>query len=1060
VGFMSRSMPETFEANRPFTFFLMSKYEAKKNMILFSGTYRCRRLQTTDRIGADDCRPPTGAAMNRDQTTDGWVRVFEVIEPQRHRKGFTVYKVVSRIYHKSAVDGVTEIVAHKRYSEFKRLHKSLAHLHQSLHLKGVFPAFPDAKVFGRFDAAVIETRRQSALELLDFAAKHPTLFTSTVFVKFFENSVTNFTPSVANHDVIDSPIDGDTDGLPQPMTPSLSPSDEWSQRSGDTMSGDDSSFYSTPIHDSADNPVVSQHIVTNAQTVITELADSVTRTSDDNNTPVIESPQEPQSSDDKSKDWFLYAIKSCDSQPSNELPSTPTHPENCDNDMNVNIPEPFAELMPKSDENKTIFEDIPSITVSKQFSISLDLDDTSEADASTNTAVADDDGNQNLNPSQTMSEPPAVVPMIDAVPPTSSVSDTYLLDAAIILRQAQQHEESEEWEPAFESYKCAVGILLQGVVDETDTEKKASIRRKTFQYLTKAEEIYDTYLSQTNSFQPSRRWAPDSPFKSLNASLVQSWFGSSHELSKFKVIGVDSRRVQIVLDTTTNNIFVIKVIYKSSNHIDSRNTAVSSTQTLLSTNTLSLAQSIFPNDIPFMVQIYRIFKTEYALFLLLEYAKGGKLWDRITANNNNTRQSFSPCPDCTFATDDRDYERIADNAYSGRRISRTRSECGSLTDGNGSGAHYSNVFETISEQQVLRKSDSVDSCSPSGSLASIESIDCDVPSKSYLSLCNNYALEQQRYPQNHSLLADCKLGYISDSIDSIDSITEYESKAYAPYELSESKTKSRRGLSGGRPPQRQSSMESLGITGLLAKARGILKNVDQTLNITKYMAKNTNQNSNIVNRAQDLRPSKSEMSLSQFTPRTIEEVFHQMDGTSSPTTSSGNPCCSNRPLVTEWEAKVWLSQIVRCLQNLHKLGAIYCDLKPENILLNEDNNICVSYKCFWNESQLHVMDEWAREHLYVAPELIKSEKVNHLCDWWSFGVIAFELLTARSLVSYYPNGITSHTSLFFPVFISLEAKDLINKLLQPNPNERLGRHGPEEITTHPFFEGINWTNNL
>jgi hypothetical protein len=468
-------------------------------------------------------------------------------------------------------------------------------------------------------------------------------------------------------------------------------------------------------------------------------------------------------------------------------------------------------------------------------------------------------------------------------------------------------------------------------------------------------------------------------------------------LSKFKVIGVDSKRVQIVIDTTTNNTFVIKVIYKS-NMFDANTTTTSSTTAShrhLSVNSLSVAQSIFPNDIPFMVQIYRIFKTEYALFLLLEYARGGRLWDRISAVNGG--RSFSPCPDCTFASDaDTGFELIADNAYSGRRISRTRSECGSVGGlGAGGGDHYktgrdtTGAFETISEQQVYRKSESMDSeCSPSGSLASIESIDCDAPSKSYLSLCNHYALEQQKCPQS-TLLADCQLGSM-DSIDSIDSITEYESKQ--PYELSTNKSGCGSGGLWGRPPQRQASTESLGISGLLARARGILKNVDQTLNITKYMTKTVA--TNMANRAHDLRSSKSEMTLNQFSAKTIEEVFHERDDDGDEDTAT--TCCTNRPLVPEREAKRWLSQILRCLQDLHKLGAIYVDLKPENILLDEDSNVCVSYKCFWSESHVHVIDEWARERLYVAPELIKSgAKVSHLCDWWSFGVIAFELLTAR-----------------------------------------------------------------
>jgi len=420
------------------------------------------------------------------------------------------------------------------------------------------------------------------------------------------------------------------------------------------------------------------------------------------------------------------------------------------------------------------------------------------------------------------------------------------------------------------------------------------------------------------------------------------------------VIGIISK-VQIVVDTTTNNIFVIKVIYKTNIIENSAN---------ISSNTSSLPQNIFPHDIPFMVQIYRIFKTEYALFLLLEFAKGGKLWDHISSNSQ--RSPLSPCPDCTFAFDDKEDYMIVNNTYSGRRFSRTKSES------------YANIFveeNDINEEQTFAKSEAPKLCSPSGSLASIESIDYDIPSKSYLSLCNNYAFSQQKSDQ--SSLANCKLGYISDSIDSIDSITECDSKTAVTSEQSNNRF---RALSQSK---RQLSTESLGISGLLAKARGILRSVDQTLRATKNVVKNETQITNRIN----LKESKSEMSLSQIKSRTISEVFHQMDANSNSLRTT--------PQVTEAKAKVWLSQIVKCLQHLHKLGIIYCDLKPENILLSENENIMIAYKCFWNELPHNVIDENARERLFVAPELDKSDKISPLCDYWTLGVIAFELLTSR-----------------------------------------------------------------
>jgi len=415
--------------------------------------------------------------MNKE--TDGWVRVFEVIEPQRHRKGFTVYKVISRVFPQTSIEGITEIVTFKRFSEFKKLHKSLSHLHFSLHLKGVFPSFPESKLFGRFDEEVVESRRRSALELLEFAAKHPPLFTSNVFVQFFDNSVTNF-KTVSKHDVIDSPTHEDNHRLPQPLEPNLSLSDDWSIRSGDNVS-DGSSYYSTPNH-SMDTSVNEQNLV-NSKTNLTEF-DPLVKT--DNSS--VQSPQEQ--SEDNSKNWFIYAIESCD----NDI-KEPNESTVCDNNEDIiEIPEPFAETNINSNvvqNNTKEEEEVLNDLFIKQFSISCDSDHTIEADNVS-------DNNTNVNP----------IPNPSPNETTDTSSDTYLLDAAIILRQAQQHEENNEWEPAFESYKCAVGILLQGVVNEMDSEKKASIRRKTFQYLTRAEDIYDTYLSQSNSFQPSRRWAP------------------------------------------------------------------------------------------------------------------------------------------------------------------------------------------------------------------------------------------------------------------------------------------------------------------------------------------------------------------------------------------------------------------------------------------------------------------------------------------------------------------------------------------------------------------------
>lgn len=100
---------------------------------------------------------------------------------------------------------------------------------------------------------------------------------------------------------------------------------------------------------------------------------------------------------------------------------------------------------------------------------------------------------------------------------------------------------------------------------------------------------------------------------------------------------------------------------------------------------------------------------------------------------------------------------------------------------------------------------------------------------------------------------------------------------------------------------------------------------------------------------------------------------------------------------------------------------------------------------------------------YIAPEVFQGRGYGKECDWWSLGAILFEML-----VGYPPFCSDSHTetyqkivrwkeTLTFPtdVFVSPAAEHLIRKLLC-DAEHRLGRHGTEEIKSHPFFLGINW----
>ena len=102
---------------------------------------------------------------------------------------------------------------------------------------------------------------------------------------------------------------------------------------------------------------------------------------------------------------------------------------------------------------------------------------------------------------------------------------------------------------------------------------------------------------------------------------------------------------------------------------------------------------------------------------------------------------------------------------------------------------------------------------------------------------------------------------------------------------------------------------------------------------------------------------------------------------------------------------------------------------------------------------------------YVAPEVLTKNGYGQDIDWWSVGVIFYEMLVgyapfcAQGTREVCKRIIDFKKYLQFPpeIKLSKEAEDLINKLID-DPSKRLGKNGPEEIKAHPFFNGIDWEN--
>ncbi|KAM0258480.1 hypothetical protein ACHAQJ_003819 [Trichoderma viride] len=163
-------------------------------------------------------------------------------------------------------------------------------------------------------------------------------------------------------------------------------------------------------------------------------------------------------------------------------------------------------------------------------------------------------------------------------------------------------------------------------------------------------------------------------------------------------------------------------------------------------------------------------------------------------------------------------------------------------------------------------------------------------------------------------------------------------------------------------------------------------------------------------------------------------------------------------------SRFYTAELLCALECLHGFNVIYRDLKPENILLDYQGHIAL---CDFGLCKLDMKDEDSTNTFvgtpeYLAPELLKGEGYGKTVDWWTLGVLLYEMLTG--LPPFYDENTNEMyrkiltAPLNFPGYdiVPPAARDLLTKLLDRDPTKRLGVNGSTEIKSHPFFHGIDW----
>ncbi|MGH0158176.1 UNVERIFIED_CONTAM: hypothetical protein FKN15_055687 [Acipenser sinensis] len=550
----------------------------------------------------------------------------------------------------------------------------------------------------------------------------------------------------------------------------------------------------------------------------------------------------------------------------------------------------------------------------------------------------------------------------------------YLVDAAKQIRIALDREISEDYEAAFNYYKNGVDLLLKGVQVDPNKERREAVKRKTTQYLKRAEEIFNSHLQGSLGSADSKSRCQG--FSSLRFRPIRILSSPVEDLKMYKVTGVIDK-VLMVQNPTTKEIFVVKVGVKSTasplaNEVpQATETSVQSS----SSETACESQLVCENV---TLKLEEDFSDPHVQ-TWMEGGRGALATEGTSKVSSTARRPAAVAGQYLAVQDEEGRENLSNTAANQQERTEGTSDS--------AGALENSAPIRVDSSNVDSASIMIGASSGNGQ--------CLMK----LPVHNLNAANQVSTDQDPIIPSVKDLQVTSTKVKGQEEEEDWELLSPLNRE------------SGAFPMSRQ-------VEVLLCDSRG----------------------AGAGSKASQLR--KNGYCSSSLSP--ASDLHIEVDGwcllPNFPSRQTAERPKPGLRVLSEDQARLWVAQILLALESLHEQGIVCRDLNPKNLLLDSCGQVRLTYFGQWGEVQSQTSPK-AMEDMYCAPEVGGVCEVTEACDWWSLGALLYELLTGMSLKQCHPSGILPHTQLHLPDYLSTAAASLLTELLQFDAGYRLGSGG-------------------